>query len=155
MPVYNLIENSSNYFEATGSFWFYSKDEATDFNADIANNNNLKSFEYKTKLLGTIVSQPNSNQANGILRNATIAFPLKYLGNFWTPLEMPLINCKVELKLTWKQCCVLYAAGNDNGNDNDNDDNGKNIIFIIKDKQIVCLCCNFISKRQSKTIKTS
>ena len=41
MPMYYLIEYSSNYFETTGSLWFYSKDEETDFNADIANINNL------------------------------------------------------------------------------------------------------------------
>ena len=41
MPMYNLIEYSSNYSETTGNFWFYSKDEATNFNADIANNNKL------------------------------------------------------------------------------------------------------------------
>ena len=29
MPMYNLIEYSSNYFETIGSLWFYSKDEAT------------------------------------------------------------------------------------------------------------------------------
>ena len=46
MPMYNLIGHSSNYFETTGSLWFYSKDEATIFNADIANNNNFKSFEH-------------------------------------------------------------------------------------------------------------
>ena len=44
MPMYNLIEYSSNYSETTGSLWFYSKDEATHFNSDIANTNNLKSF---------------------------------------------------------------------------------------------------------------
>ena len=32
MPMYNLIEYSSNYSETTGSLWFYSKDEATSFN---------------------------------------------------------------------------------------------------------------------------
>ena len=37
MPMYNLIEYSSNYFERTLSLWFYSKDKAIDFNADIAN----------------------------------------------------------------------------------------------------------------------
>ena len=31
--------------------WFYLKDEADDFNADIESTNNLKSFEYKAKLL--------------------------------------------------------------------------------------------------------
>ena len=37
MMMYNLIEYSSNYSETTGSLWFYSKDEATDFNGLIAN----------------------------------------------------------------------------------------------------------------------
>ena len=39
MSIYNLIEYSSNYCETTGSLWFYSTDEATNFNADIASNN--------------------------------------------------------------------------------------------------------------------
>ena len=43
--------------------------------------------------------KPNPNNANGILKNATIAVPLKYFSNFWRLLEMPLINCKVELNL--------------------------------------------------------
>ena len=29
MPMYNLLEYSSNYSETTRSLWFYSKDEAT------------------------------------------------------------------------------------------------------------------------------
>ena len=45
MPMYNLIEYSSNYSETTGSLWFYFKDEATNFNADITNTNNFKSFK--------------------------------------------------------------------------------------------------------------
>ena len=44
MPMYNLIEYSPNYSETTGHFWFYSKDEATEFNPDIVNDNNFKSF---------------------------------------------------------------------------------------------------------------
>ena len=51
MPMYNLIEYCSNYSDRTGSLWFYSKDEATNFDVDIANNNAFKSFEYKAKLL--------------------------------------------------------------------------------------------------------
>ena len=39
--------------------------------------------------------------ANGILKNAAIVVPLKYISNFWRSPEMPLINCKVELKLKW------------------------------------------------------
>ena len=37
MQMYNLIEYSSNYFEAAGNLWFYFKNKATSFSADIAN----------------------------------------------------------------------------------------------------------------------
>ena len=33
--------------------------------------------------------------------------PLKYLSNFWRTLEMPLINCKVNLILTSSSTCVI------------------------------------------------
>ena len=51
MPMYNRIEYSSNYCETTGRLSFYSKDEATNLNANITNTNNFKSFMYKTKSL--------------------------------------------------------------------------------------------------------
>ena len=54
--------------------------------------------------------------------------PLKFLSNFWRLCEMPLINCKVELKLRWTKYCVLLAAGTDNDNGHRN-----KIIFTIKD----------------------
>ena len=79
MLMYNLIEYSSSYSDTTDSLWFHSKDEATNFNTDIANT----------------VADGNGS----ILRNATIAVPLKYLSNFWRILEMLLINCKVVLQL--------------------------------------------------------
>ena len=48
---------------------------------------------------------------NGILSNAAIAVPLKYLSNFWRSLQMPFISWKVELKLQWTENCVLAVAG--------------------------------------------
>ena len=55
---------------------------------------------YKAKLLGNTVAL-NDNAANGILKNPTIAVPLKYLSSFQRPLEMPIIKCKVELRVRW------------------------------------------------------
>ena len=37
IPIYSLIESNSNYSDLTGSLWFYSKDGAINFDADIAN----------------------------------------------------------------------------------------------------------------------
>ena len=45
---------------------------------------------------------------------------------------MPLINCKVGLKLKWTKYCVLSVAGTENITDNDN----VNIIFTIKDTKL-------------------
>ena len=36
-----------------------------------------------------------------------IIVPLKYLSNFWRTLEMPLINCEVEIILAWSADCVI------------------------------------------------
>ena len=94
IQMYNLIEYSSNYSEATGSLWFYSKDEASNFNGNIPNTDNFKSFKYKPKLFQNTEAQTD-NAANGILKSVTIVVPLKCLSNSWRLLEMPLINCKV------------------------------------------------------------
>ena len=64
---------------------------------------------------------------------------------------MPLINCKVKLKLRWSKHCVLSVGGTDNVNGNNDN---KNCIFTIKDTKL-CSRSNFINKKQSKTIKTS
>ena len=66
---------------------FFSKDDTTYFNADIGNNEAYKSFNYKAKFLEETVAQSASDNYNGILKNANIAVPLKYLSNF--------------LKITW------------------------------------------------------
>ena len=67
------------------------KDEIIN-NADATNNNNAPSFKYKANLIG-------DTENNGTKNGVKIAVPLKHLSNFWRSLEMPLINCKVELSL--------------------------------------------------------
>lgn len=47
--MYNLLEYRSNYSDMTGSLWFYSKNEATNFNNNIANIDVFKLFKYKAK----------------------------------------------------------------------------------------------------------
>ena len=92
----------------------------------IENTDDFKSFKYKSKLLGNT----EADHKIEILKNATIAVPLKYLSNFRISFEMPLINCKVELKLKWTKYCVFSVAGNEN---EVNNNNANNIIFTIKD----------------------
>ena len=99
MPMCNLIQYSDNYSDTSGSFWHFKRDEITN-NADVSNNN-APSFKYKANLIG-------NTENNGTKNEVKIVVPLKYLSNFWRSLEMPLINCKVELSLKWIENCVLY-----------------------------------------------
>ena len=82
--MYNPLEYSSKYSDTTGSLWFYSKDEATNFY-----NYAFRSFKSKAKSLGYTVA----DVANGILRNLAINVPLRYLSIFWISREMSLIKC--------------------------------------------------------------
>ena len=107
MPMYNLIEYSDNYAKTTGSLWQYCKDiPAQNKNDEIItfNVNNLTdSFNFKVKFTG--------QTGNNGTKDVEIMVPLKYLSNFWRTLEMPLINCEVNLILTWSSTCVLVATG--------------------------------------------
>ena len=75
--MYNLLEYGSNWSDMIGSLWFYSKDEATNLNADIVDNNAFKSFKYKAKLLGNT----EADEANEILKKQQ-SLCHKYLSNF-------------------------------------------------------------------------
>ena len=101
MPMYNLIEYSDNYSDTSGSLWQFKRDEIegdVDLTVDAQHiPNNSSSFKYKSSFI---------TDRNGV----KIAVPLKYLSNFWRSLEMPLINCKVELSLKWIENCVLTTA---------------------------------------------
>ena len=101
MPMYNLIEYSDNYSDTSGSLWRFKRDEIVN-NADVSNNN-APSFKHKASIIG-------NTEANGTKNKVKIAVPLKYLSNFWRSLEMPLINCKVELSLKWYERCLLTAT---------------------------------------------
>ena len=62
-----------------------------------------ESFKYKIKIIG-------KTSAAGNTKNVKIAVPLKYLSNFWRTLEIPLINCEINLILTWSEDFVISSA---------------------------------------------
>ena len=109
MPMYNLIEYSDNYQDSSGTLYQYKRDELPEANAiDDFTVDNSSSFKYKVSLLGNPVVANNIGK-----RSVKVVVPLKYLSNFFRSLEMPLINCKIKLNLTWKKECVLSTdAGN-------------------------------------------
>ena len=44
---------------------------------------------------------------NGGTKNVKIRVPLKYLNDLWRTLEMALINCEINLILTWSDRCFI------------------------------------------------
>ena len=61
---------------------------------------------------------------------------------------MPLINCKVDLKLQWTKYCVLSVAGADNTNTNPN-----HIIFPIKNTKFYVRVVNLSARDYQKLLK--
>ena len=110
MPMYNLIEYSDNYQDSSATLYQYKRDEPPedDAVADLTADNSI-SFKYKIKLLGS-VTEVAGNDARVRRLNVKIVVPLKYLSNYFRSLEMPLINCKIKLNLTWKRECVLSTG---------------------------------------------
>ena len=111
--------------KTTGSLWNYYRDEPS---STIGANNithsilNSESFDYKVNFM-----------ENGV--------PLKHLSNFWRHLNIPLINCEVELILTWFKNCVLIDKSTREANYGDNPvvyeiDNPENATFKITDVKL-------------------
>ena len=107
MPMYNMIEYSDNYSNACSTLWQFKRDElnVNDINT-VLTNDNSPSFKSKASIIGNTVADGANSEKEGV----KIAAPLKYLNNFWRSLEIPLINCKVELTLIWYTNCVTIIG---------------------------------------------
>ena len=121
-----------------GSLWNYYRDEPN----SSADNNithsilNSKSFDYKENFMENGVANNNL-----IKDDVKIVIPLMHLSNFWINLNMPLINCEVELTLTWFKNCVLIDKLTRDANYNADPivrktDNPGNATFNITDTKL-------------------
>ena len=128
MPMYNLVEHSKNYRKTIGSLYNYYRDELSN-NADDNNFGNIKAvnsnkFKCKNKIIGNTYDVdariPNPDGAGQInnpiyivnkngMQEVELAIPLKYLGNFWSALNIPVISCEVSLELKWDKNCVITS----------------------------------------------
>ena len=107
MAIYNLLEYSELYSMTSGCFWNYYRDkmndDAIETNADNYKTDNRKAatgkcFKYKTKIIG------NTGDDLNILNKAVVA-PLNCLSNFYRFFDLPLLNCKIKLDLSWSKDC--------------------------------------------------
>ena len=75
----------------------------------VNNNGNIVDFNgaNATDSYHSKVKMTGQTDNDGEIDNVEIMVPLKYLSNFWRTLEMPLINCEVNLILIWSANCVI------------------------------------------------
>ena len=91
------LEYSKNNAKTSGIQLKYYKDISTDHIT------NSESFKYKASITGKIANNENT-------KDAEFSVPLKHLRNFWRTLDIPLINCEVNLIFTWSKNCVLTVV---------------------------------------------
>ena len=109
IPMYNLLEYCKNYEKTSGSLFNYYRDEPSETTIGAGNNainisiRNSKSFDDKTEIIGILDAGEDEKE------DVTIAIPLKSLGNFWSSLDIQLINCEITLILSWYKECVLVG----------------------------------------------
>ena len=120
MPMYNLLEYSDNYQNLAGNLCQFKRDEPPNNNANVVND--TTSLVYESKLIkGT-----DNNNVN----NAKLVVPLKYVSKFSRSLEMPSVNCKIDLELTWHKDCMISSA---------NAAAGQVVSFMITDTKLYYL----------------
>ena len=126
--MYNLLEYSKNYRKTIGSLYNYYRDELNDDanNNNFANNDVVSSnaFKYKNVLIGNTynvdstivpaaggagVNNPNYDANRSGKKEVELSIPLKYLGNCWRALNIPLISCEISLELKWNKNCSITS----------------------------------------------
>ena len=133
-PMYNLLEYSDNYQDSTGSLYHFRRDEPPANNGDIVDA--TTSLVYKGKLI--------EGTDNAHTQGIKLIVPLKYISNFFRSLEMSLVNCKVDLELTWIKDCLVSSANATAGNVLD---------FIIIKTQLYVPIVTLLTKDSSKLLK--
>ena len=110
LPIYNLIEYRENYSDRSGSLWQFKRGKFPANNARNPGNvsaDHFSLFKYKSRIFKI---KPDTVHNNGVLKNAKIVIPLKYLSNFCKSLEKPLVNYKIYLELNWTKTCVMFHS---------------------------------------------
>ena len=84
--------------------WNYYKDEPSN-----PLSTNSESFKHKTSITGNTYNVgDDEDEYEKFGKNETeIVIALKHLSNFRRTLNIPLINCEIELIFTWSKNCVL------------------------------------------------
>ena len=106
MPMYNLLEYSKNYRKTIS-------DGNNPNNFPNTNVVNSGDFKYKNKITGNtydVAAGAAGHDVNRVgKKEIELTIQLRYLGNFWRALNIPLNSCEVSLELKWNKNCVITS----------------------------------------------
>ena len=97
-----IIKNNAPFINCISKINGILVNSGTDNDIIIHSILNSESFDYKANFMENGVTHNNLTK-----NNAKVVIPLKHLSKFWRSLNIPLINCEVELILTSFKNCVL------------------------------------------------
>ena len=122
MPLYNLLEYSPAYEKTSDSLWQYCRDipavDNTNAIVNFIDNNLTDSFNFIVKMTGQTGEYGT--------KNIEIMVLLTYLSVFWRSIKLPLINCEVNLILTWSANFLIVSTNVPN----------RNATFLITDTKL-------------------
>ena len=97
-------------------------------------------------------------EGNNTEKEVEIVVSLKYLSSFWKTLDIPLINCEINLILTWSENCVITrkaARDADPGADPAVTavNNPTNATFKVKDTKLYAPVVTLLTEDDNKLLE--
>ena len=119
MLMYNLLEYSNKCSMTSESQWSYYRDDIVGIDDNASQG---KSLQQKTKIARKTSERPpqpgNEGDAYQLAQppvptlNVKVTIPLKNLSNFWRSLDLTLMNCELELTVSYSKNSVLVEHYN-------------------------------------------
>ena len=123
---------------------------------------NSEYLKYKGRFTGNtynLVAEDDGYDAEKVGKHEIeIVVPLNQWSNFWRTLNIPLINCAIELILTWSKSWALAdmaVRAVRNNHERTTSNCCTNRIKILKNRdKIVCSSCYFVKRKWQETFRT-
>ena len=151
-----MLKYSKNYSKTTGSFWNHYRNEPNSSVGGANNNINYsikdsRKFECKTGITGKL-------EGNNTEKEIETVVSLKHLSNFWRTLHMPLIDCEINIILTWSENCVLTSKATRDADPDANPavaaiDNATNTTFKITDLKLYVPVVTLSTENDERLLK--
>ena len=110
-----------------------------------------KSFDYKTSITWRL-------EGNNTEKEVEIVVSLKYLSSFWKTLDIPLINCEINLILTWSENCVITSKATRDADPGADPavtavNNSTNATFKVKDTKLYAPVVTLLTEDDNKLLE--